>query len=94
MDNDIKTQVLEIVCEMCGKEKTKTLEYIWKTGLEDVQCDKLKLAIKYYCKHAEDRFMPTPAKFMSYLKHDDPHGNKAAQKKIDETRKMLNEDYA
>ena len=89
MARDIVKETLEIVCEMSGKDYNGTLESIWDMGLDGIKNDTIRLALKCYCKYKEDTFMPTPAGFMAYLKYDDPDGSKAAEKRIEETKKML-----
>ena len=89
MDRDVVEQVLEIICEMSGKERNDTLDFVWTAGLEDRTDDEIKLALKYYCQFNEYNSMPTPAKLMSFLKYDDPHGHKAAQKRREETQELI-----
>ena len=89
MDRIVINDVIDILCSMSGSKRNRSTDFIWETGLKNREDEEIKLALKYYCEFREKPYMPTPAEFMSYLKYDDPHGHKAAQKRIEETRELL-----
>lgn len=86
MRETIKDAML-IACSVSGKNTDDTTNMIWSIGLKKYSDNDIKEAIINFCENATAGFkMVTPKEFMGYL---DPFGKKAAQKRIDETKKLI-----
>ena len=90
MDNrEVVNNALEIACTLAGKKQTDELITVWQIGLKYHSDEKIEAAATCYCEFRENTYMPTPAEFMSYLKHDDPSGHKKALREIEKTKQLI-----
>ena len=88
MRDSIK-QAMNIAYEFTGKKATEISETVWSIGLSDYEDEEIEDAIENFCKLGDYSFSAvTPHEFMKY---SDPHGHKAARKRIEETKKLIQE---
>lgn len=88
MRNLINT-AMQIVCSYSNKKPDKILETIWSIGLSRETDESIERAIANFCKHGKSTFnIITPLEFIRFKNEYDPTGNKAAQKRIEETNEL------
>lgn len=91
MDNrEVVNNALGIACILANQKQTDELKTVWQIGLRNHSDEQIGAAATCYCEFRENTYMPTPAEFMSYLKHDDPGGRKKALREIEETKRIIN----
>lgn len=87
---EIIKNAMNTACHFSGKQPDDTTRMIWSIGLKKYSDEDIQDAIVNFCESGNTTFaMISPKEFMEY---SDPYGHKAAQKRIEETRRMINGD--